>query len=279
MAAALSALLAGTAAAGAFSQGAEAELAGQSGGWAAEARDVYSAELGQLPEPTLHWDGAVRVYVGADVFGLDTVQMDRVTEALEQGGWIYLVPAAFADGSTVVLNVQKGQPLREDAAELFTEAEKREIAEDEGKWIVSAWTRCGPGETLLDYEERLVAAIGEIPAGTVLAGGQDYFVEPVALIPDGEGRLSRLYAFDAPRGDPGDVEPAEIAPDLYDYAAVRDLIRQMVPPDPELCGDGWELPDAAAGWSSQTVAGLAALAVLAAVVALALCRGRRGEKP
>ncbi len=261
------------AAASAFSEGAEAELGEHAEALIRETAGVYGSDLPEDQPGVIDWDAAVRVYVGADVFDLETAETEAVRAALEDGGWIWLLPVRFGE-DTVLINVQKGLPLREDAAELFTEAERREVEANVGKWIGSVWTHYPPGQSPTDYDALLRSMLGRVPEGTMLAGGQPFFVQPVALIPGDDGTIESLAMFFTPQGDPEDIAPAETAPGVYDYGAVRALVGRMVPPAPDVDGGGWELPeDGASPWPWLALGG--SLALLPVGVPLAVQKLRK----
>ena len=267
LAAALCLMTAG--AASVFSHGAQEELGAQTETLIQEAADVYSSDLPEGAAGEIDWGAAVRVYVGADVFAISTAETEAVLEGLEAGGWIWLVPIRFGEG-TVLANVQKGLPLREDAAELFTEAERRQVEADAGKWIASSWTYYPPGQAPADYDAQLRSILGEVPDNAVLAGGQPFFLHPVALLPGKDGTVESLAMLSAPQGDPADIAPAETSPGVYDYEAVQQLVRQMVPPPADVDGGHWEMPEGsgASPWPWLLLGGGAALLLVGIPVAV-----------
>ena len=51
----------------------------------------------------VNYDDAFKIYVGVNVFKMDTVNVDEMKNALEDGGYIYEIPL-YIDGDTVLVD-------------------------------------------------------------------------------------------------------------------------------------------------------------------------------
>ncbi len=158
------------------------------------------------------------VFVDTNIFALDTDDMDAVRTALERGRFICLLPVRVGD-VTLSANFAVGLPLRPDAP--FTEEERREVLENERKWIASAYALYetdGP-----DYYNALRARLGEIPEGTLLVGGLPFFRGIAAVVPDGEGRASKIVRLSAELEGEDLLRNARISDGVYGYSQTRDI--------------------------------------------------------
>lgn len=181
--------------------------------------DLYA---GSLPRPVAAEDvdpteGFV-IFVDTNVFALDTDSMDTVRAALERGNFICLLPLRIGN-VTLSANFQVGLPLRPDAP--FTGEERREVLENVGKWIASAYALYETDAP--DYYAALRARLGEVPDGTLLVGSLPFFRDTAALVPDGEGNVSKIVRLGSWLESEDLLRDAAISESVYDYAKVRDI--------------------------------------------------------
>lgn len=193
--------------------------------------ELYGGELERKAAgEDIDLERAYRIYVDTNIFALPGSDLGEILTSLDHGPYIYLLPVTVGD-KTVMVNLQIGLPLNPDAD--FTGEERQEVLADEGRWIASAFSLYQTGQEP-DYRAALEKALGETPAGAALVGGLPFFRDPVAIVrgENGEPFLVPLSdSFDA-----GAVRALELAPGVYDYAAVKDYVNSLPAPDRTLNG-------------------------------------------
>ncbi len=98
--------------------------------------DLLSDKLSRkVTSNDINYDDAFKVYVGVDVFKMETTNISELKNALEAGGYIYEIPL-YIDDDTILVDIAKGQPLNNNAE--FTEEERKSILANTGKWQVTA---------------------------------------------------------------------------------------------------------------------------------------------
>jgi hypothetical protein len=186
----------------------------------------------------LDYDKAFKIYIGVDVFKLDTNNIHEIEAALSGGKYIYEVPL-YIDGGTVIVNLSKGLPLKEDT-NLPEEAQQKILA-NVGKWQV---TGVKHSPRTIDYFNDVSQEVGEVPDGTILVGSLPYFRYAVALLPDESGEVQGLVPLSRIPSEE-EISAFRINSDqkVYDYSQIKAYVNQLPTPN----------PDEAGGYGSQDV--------------------------
>lgn len=180
-----------------FAGNANTELSGITEDIIIAVNELYGSELDhQITEADIDYGKAYKIYVDTNIFELPTNSIDEIRDVLENGTYIYLVPITIGT-KTVVVNVQKGLPLSEDAEAILSEQEKQEVIANTGKWIASVFTLYPAGDGRINYDAFLKNTIGNIPDGTLLVGGLPFFQDVVAIIPNNKGEVESIVPFNS----------------------------------------------------------------------------------
>jgi len=220
--------------------GTENELEGIAETIIEEVNALFSEELGQeITKKDVNLENAYKIYVGTNVFDIEKNSAKELKELLETGGYIYELPI-YIDGSTVIVNIAKGQALNVDVE--FTKEEKEKINRDADKWNVTAVKYYQ--DEKVDYhnvlEKNRVKDTDEI----LLVGGLPHFRYAVALIPDENGQVDGLLPL-------SDVPGIEVIrsykvvseSNVYNYESTKEYINQLPEEDSELStGYGFTSP-------------------------------------
>ncbi len=115
---------------------------------------MYSNELEiEITAADIDYAKTYKIYVDTNIFVLSTNNIKEIKKMLDQ--------------ATMIVNIQKGRPLREDAKDVLTKQKQQEIWEHEGQWIT--------GDKRIAYKDFLTGAIGMIPEKSLLVGGLPFF--------------------------------------------------------------------------------------------------------
>lgn len=219
-----------------FSGNAETELRDISDKIITAVNEVYD-DKGVATVNDIDYSKAYKVYVDTNIFELPTNEVDDIRNTLENGNYIYLVPVSM-DNGTVVVNVQKGLPLSNNAKAVLTEKEQQEVLNNVGKWIVSSLTfyENGNGNLSYDYETILSNMIGGIPEDTILVGSLPIFQDVVALIPNKDGIVESIVPVAATTIDGELVNYMRKDSKFFDYAKTKDIANNLPEADPDMAG-------------------------------------------
>lgn len=179
----------------------------------------------------INYDNAFKVYVGVDVFKMETTNISELKNALEAGGYIYELPL-YIDGDTILVDIAKGQPLNNNAE--FTEEEKENIIANEGKWQVTA-VKYYRNE-IVNYATEVSAKIGKVPEGAILVGGLPRFRFAVALIPDENGEVVGLLPLSKISGVEKLQTFKSADQNFYNYKEIKEYINKLPPANPDEAG-------------------------------------------
>jgi hypothetical protein len=203
----------------------------------------------------INYDDAFKVYVGVDVFKMETTNISELKNALEAGGYIYEIPL-YIDGDTILVDIAKGQPLNNNAE--FTEEERKSILANDGKWQVTA-VKYYRNE-IVNYATEVGAKIGKVPDGTILVGGLPRFRFAVALLPDENGEIVGLL----PLSEIPGVEKLQTFrsadQNFYNYKEIKEYINQLPPANPDEAG-GFGFLDVEGPNSNHTITYVAIIVV------------------
>ncbi|MDR2043915.1 MAG: hypothetical protein LBQ15_06020 [Clostridium sp.] len=224
-----------TAFAAGFAADAESELSGITDEIVTAVNELYADEIGrEITAADVDYDKAYKVYVDTDVFKLATNDAAEIEQALQAGNHIYKVPITTA-GGTVVVNVQKGQPLSDNAQSLLTEQEQQEVLSKVGEWVVSVVTFYETGDTRYAYDVSIQKEISEIPEGTMLVGSLPYFQDVVGLIPNDNGEVKSLIPTTALKNEAAvRTYRSASASNVYEYEQIKAYINALPLGDPEM---------------------------------------------
>jgi len=205
--------------------------------------EVYEDKIGtEITVDDIDFSKAFRIYVDTDVFALPTNNINDVTSTLESGNYIYLLPITTGNG-TVVVNIQKGLPLSDNAKAVLTEQEQQEVLSKVGKWVVSSASFYDLGNTSYNYENTLLNEIGEIPEGTVLVGSLPVFHDVVALVPNDTGEIENLVVVTQTSYDVSGYSIARDNSKIFDYEQIKEYVVNEAPKgNPEMNGGTGSIP-------------------------------------
>ena len=219
-----------------FSGNAEFELESVSNKIVTAINEVYGDKSVTVTAADVDFGKAYKVYVDTDVFELTTNSAAEIEAVLENGNYVYVLPVNTANG-TVVVNLQKGLPLSDNAKAVLTEDEQQEVIDNVGKWTVSSLAFYNSGNSNYNYEARLSNIIGEIPEGTLLVGSLPIFQDVVALIPNDAGMIDSLIPVTDTEYDSNLIGPTTRGgSEIFSYERVKDIANNLPEADPELAG-------------------------------------------
>ena len=184
----------------------------------------------------VNYDDAFKIYVGVNVFKMDTVNVDEMKNALEDGGYIYEIPL-YIDGDTVLVDIAIGKPLDESVE--FTEEERQKVLANVGKWQVT--TVKFYNDEIVNYTTEISNKIGKIPEGTILVGGLPRFRYAVALIPNEKDEVVGLLPLSDIPGVDNIRALRSAGQSYYDYKETRKYINQLPPLNPDEAGGSWQI--------------------------------------
>lgn len=217
-----------------FSGQAVADIGGMTEQIVQEVNGVFADQGIAIKAEDVDYSKAYQIYVDTNIFRLEANQAQAVKAALENGIYVYSLPISQEKG-TVVLNLQKGLPLREEAKAVLSDQEKEEVAANAGSWVISRLAFYNKGDFRYDYGGNLAGKLGQISPDTLLVGSLPVFGEPVALLINEEGVIDRLVAL-ADNYDQGLVKEAQVGPYQYDYRQIKEIINHLPEPDPDKAG-------------------------------------------
>lgn len=92
-----------------------------------------------IPEK-IDFSKAVKVYIDTGIEQLNTDKQSDIVECLEKSTYVWVIPMEIS-GENAEITVAKGLPLNKENAYMLTEKEKKEIEEQEGKWMITETAR------------------------------------------------------------------------------------------------------------------------------------------
>lgn len=185
--------------------------------------DLLSDKLpNNITSANINYDNAYKIYVGTNVFKMDTTNINDLTNAFGSDGYIYELPI-YIDGNTIIVNIAKGQPLNENAE--LTEAERQEILSKVGKWSVTG-VKYYEGETV-NYKIELQKMLNDVPKNVILVGGLPHFRYAVALIADDEGNVQELVPLSNVPGVENINSFRTSFNRAYDYVKLKEYVNQL----------------------------------------------------
>ena len=203
------------------------------------ANDLFGEDINRtISASDIDLGDAYKIYVGTNIFKIESNEASALEQLLEMNGYIYELPI-YVDGNTILVNIAKGQPLDKDIN--ATEEEKQEILENTGKWHVSAVKFYENQE--IDYDTIINDAIKAVPEDVILVGGLPNFRYAVALIQNEDGEIDKLVPLS---GVPGVKTIAKFKTDnnknIYDYEQIKDYINSLPIDDPDLTTGSYGFP-------------------------------------
>ncbi|MEF9921458.1 MAG: hypothetical protein RR444_10615 [Oscillospiraceae bacterium] len=199
------------------------------------ANELFNTEISrQITESDVDFSKAYKIYVDTNVFQLETDSKSIMLQELEKGNFIYELPI-YIDGSTLIVNIAKGQPLNQNAE--FTDTEKQKIIDNVDKWQVTA-IKYYDGE-IIDYRNDINTAMGVETNNAILIGGLPNFKYAVALIADNNDNITTLIPLS---GVPGVEAIANFAinTNAFNYQETKEFVNSLPQPNPnEASGYGF----------------------------------------
>lgn len=215
-----------------FSQDAEVELCNLTEEIIATVSELYGEEI---TSNDIDFTNAFKVYVDTNVFDLPTNDASEIEDALESGNYIYLLPISV-DKGTIVVNIQKGLPLSDNAKAVLTEEEQQEVLNNVGKWIASSITLYDLGNNSYDYAYVLSRKVNKIPDGTLLVGSLPIFEDVVALVPNSEGDIEKIVPVTNTSYSLGQMSNSRNSSEVYDYSTVKEYAKELPAENTNLAG-------------------------------------------
>ncbi len=170
----------------------------------------------------INYDKVYKIYVGTNIFKMDTNNIDDLTNMFGSDGYIYELPI-YIEGNTIMVNIAKGQPLNKNSE--LTEAERQEILSKVGKWSVTG-VKYYEGK-IVDYTTELQKMLNNVSEKVIFVGGLPHFKYIVALIADNEGNVQELVPLSNVPGIEN-INSFRTAFDrAYDYEKVKKYVNQL----------------------------------------------------
>lgn len=215
-----------------FSRGDEFELCNLTEKIIAAVDELYGEEI---TTNDINFKNAYKVYVDTNVFELPTNDANEIRDALEGGNYIYLLPISVGKG-TIVVNIQKGLPLSDNAKSVLTKDEQQEVMNNVGKWIVSNVTLYDLGNNIYDYADVLSRKLNRIPDGTLLVGSLPIFEDVVALVPNSEGIIEKIVPLTNTSYSLRQLNNSKNSSEVYDYSTVKEYAKKLPAENSNLSG-------------------------------------------
>lgn len=199
------------------------------------ANNLYGVDLCRaVIEADIDFDLAQKIYTDTNIFELETTSYIEISEALNNGTYIYELPVYIGD-DTIIVNIQKGLPLNPNAD--LTNDEREEVLNNVGKWIVSAMFYYE--DTTIDYGTQIAAAIDESVTDVLLVGSLPYFRTAVAITANEQGEITTLIPLASPYGTNINTFSANNS-NVYDYSEIRAYVNNLPEEDENLTGSAWD---------------------------------------
>lgn len=201
--------------------------------------DLLSNEINRtISDNDVNLSNAYKIYVGTNIFQIDTNDANALEQLLEENGYIYELPI-YVDGNTIIVNIAKGRPLEDDIN--ITEEEKQEILQNTGKWHVSAVKLYKNKK--IDYNAIISEVLGEEPSDIILVGGLPNFKFAVALLKNNDDKIDRLVPLsDVPGINTISKFKTDKKKNIYDYEQIKEYINSLPIDDPDLMTNGYGFP-------------------------------------
>lgn len=246
------------------------DLSGLTDNIVASVNDLLSDKLSRKAASSdVNYNDAFKIYVGVDVFKMDTTNIRELRNALEAGGYIYEIPL-YVEGDTVLVDIAKGQPLNDDVE--FTKEERKNILANAGKWQVTS-VKYYRNE-IVNYATEISNKIEKVPEGTILVGGLPRFRFPVALLPDEDGEVVGLIPLSEIPGVEKLRTFRSAGQNFYNYKEIKEYINQLPPANPDEA-NSFGFLDVEAPNGGNTITYVAIIAAVIVCVAGAVFIARR----
>lgn len=188
-----------------------------------------ACDYGELSIPAnlaIDFTRAVKLYVGTDIFSLNTQAKNVILEALEQGPYMWIVPVWIQD-TQIMLEIVKGMPLNPDAEPYLTEEQKEKIISQEGKWTVGGYTANWCPEYLTTIQNTLQTQ--RDCQDYVLVGGLPGLEKPVALFMDDKSakKVLMLQSYNQSIMSQSNSISRTIDANLWTYSDTAKLVDQI----------------------------------------------------
>lgn len=192
--------------------------------------DLFGDKLSrEIVAGDINYNNAFKIYVGTNIFETDVTSIEEIPQVFGNDGYIYELPI-YIDGSTLIVNIAKGQELNENIE--FTEEERNNILNNIGKWQVTA-IKYYENESV-NYITELQNKIVTVPENTVLVGGLPCFRYAVALLPDEAGAIKELVPLSDVPGIENIASFISDSENSYNYTEVKSYVNQLpIPADDE----------------------------------------------
>ncbi|MFV0499062.1 MAG: hypothetical protein ACK5NF_03400 [Bacilli bacterium] len=198
--------------------------------------DLFEDTFGrQITNDDIVWENTSKIYVGTNIFEIDSNNINEMITQLDTDGYIYEIPIYIND-DTIIVSIAKGLPV--DDSITFTADELSEVLDNEGKWIIN---------DVKHYENQRLDISNEIESQAlglntepILVGGLPYFRYPVALITNESEDIEILVPLSYA---PGSEKISKFSTkqnfgmDAYNYDEIKNYINSL-PVSSDLTSDG-----------------------------------------
>lgn len=237
--------------------------------------DLFSDKLSrEITANDIDFENLYKIYVGTNIFQLQTTNAEELKNEMERTGFIYELPI-YVDGDTIIVNIAKGQPLDESVE--FTEEEKQAIISNVGKWQITA-VKFYDNETV-NYNSDIQSTIGKIPQNVMLVGGLPRFKYAVALLADEKGNIESIFPLSEVPGANVLRSIQTDIPTVYDYEQMKNYINQLPPLDSDEAGGYGFLDVQTSNTTGNTQVFIIGVVVMLLVLGTAFALLRRKAKP
>ncbi len=180
--------------------------------------DLYEGEPAE--ENDLDFENAYLVYTDANTLLDGNNTAADFEEALKELPVVWCIPVAYEETACIV-EVSRGLPLRDDISDILTDAQKAEIAGNEGKWTVA-----GAVYDEVNQQQEAEAVLGYAADDIVLIGGVPGVSGLVSLVIDDQ-KVEGMMLLDGSLTPGQDDRIILEKGRLYSVAAFADAVTQM----------------------------------------------------
>ena len=149
----------------------------------------------EITPEDVDFDNAYKIYVGTNIFDLQTINYHEILSHLEDGVYVYEIPIRIGE-LTFIANAQLQTPIAEDDYErvsaLLSADALAAYEERAGTWVVSVLREYNAENPFLDYYDTAARVSGVHHARPILVGALPGFTQAVALYPDEAGNVGML---------------------------------------------------------------------------------------
>ena len=221
----------------------------------------------------MDFSNAVKIYVDTGIQNLGTDKETEIMKNLALSNYVWVIHMKIG-GENVSVTVARGKPLNEERASVLTAEDREEIANQEGKWMISEWAT-GVAEPFLSQiqdNQDIVKSCDH----TVLIGGVPGLRQPAVLgFQDGKALGWMSLGYDYPiLEEMSNTRSASKG--LYDFDAVMEASQEYANSIDNTSGGGGTIVEKELPVSIYIVA--APVAVISIFVGIIVLREKRKRR-